>query len=70
MKPVHGLNQMGFTPWLVQDNGHPGHLFRTTPCELETDITMLKEQTGVTLKIETPRLWEVVGTHDHNVDMG
>jgi len=30
---------------------------------------MFKEQTGGTPKVETSRVLEVVGTHDHNVDV-
>jgi len=30
---------------------------------------MFKEQTGGTPKVEISRMLEVVGTHDHNVDV-
>lgn len=70
MKPVHGLSQMGFTPCLIQDNWASwSSISHNTLRTKDRHITMFKEQTGGTPKVETSRVLEVVGTHDHNVDV-
>jgi len=68
MKPVHGPNQKGFTPLLIQDNWAPwSSISHYTLWTRDRYLTMFKEQTDGIPEVETSRLCEVVGTPGRGV---
>jgi len=46
MIPVHGPNQMGFTPGSFRTIGHLGHLFHIAVCEPEMGTLVLEQSDG------------------------